>query len=101
MAKKKIKVGMAPSHPGQFFRRQVIDELGLSITKAAEVLKVRRASVSDLIHGKASLSADMALRIELAFGLDMNQMLQMQAWYDAHSARKKAADLDIQKYAMT
>ncbi len=34
-------IGMMPSHPGEFIRRQVIDPLGLTVSKAAEVLGVR------------------------------------------------------------
>jgi antitoxin HigA-1 len=37
------------------------------VARAAEILGVRRAMLSDLIHGKASLSPEMALRIEKAF----------------------------------
>jgi plasmid maintenance system antidote protein VapI len=46
--------------------------------QAAEILKVRRATLSDLLHGKAALTPKMALRIEKAFGPDMNHLLRMQ-----------------------
>ena len=45
MKKKGIKIGMKPSHPGAFIKTEVIDELWLSVTKAAEVLGVRRATL--------------------------------------------------------
>jgi hypothetical protein len=38
-----------------------------------------------LIHGKASLSPEMALRIEKAFDVSMNVLLRMQAWYDSYT----------------
>ena len=79
MAKKGIKIGMAPSHPGSFIKTEILDELGLSITKAAEILGVRRATFSDLVHEKAALSPEMALRLEKAFHLKMEMLLQMQA----------------------
>ena len=56
MATSGIKVNMTPSHPGDFIRTEVIEELGLNVTKAAEILGVRRATLSDLLNGKASLS---------------------------------------------
>jgi plasmid maintenance system antidote protein VapI len=40
----------------------------LSIARAADVLGVRRATLSGLVNGKAFLSPEMALRIEKAFG---------------------------------
>src|SRR5439155_27075927 len=72
-----------PPHPGDLIRTEIIEELGLTVTKAAELLKVRRATLSDLLHGKAALTPDMALRIEKAFGPDMDHLLRMQLAYDA------------------
>ena len=72
MATDGIKVNMTPSHPGDFIRTEVIGELGLSVTKAAQVLGVRRATLSDLLNGKAALSPEMALRIEKAFDMNMD-----------------------------
>ena len=57
-----------PPHPGDLIRTEILEALGLSVSKASEILKVRRATLSDLLHGKAALTPDMALRIEKAFG---------------------------------
>ena len=78
-----IKVNMTPSHPGDFIRTEVIEELGLNVTRAAEILGIRRATLSDLLNGNAALLPEMALRIEKAFGVGMDMLLRMQAWYDA------------------
>jgi len=60
MARKSMKIGMTPSHPGSFIKTEILDELELSITKAAEILGVRRATFSDLVHEKAALSPGVA-----------------------------------------
>lgn len=93
------KVGMKPSPPGEFIREEVLDELGLSISQAAEVLGVRRATLSDLVNGHAALSPEMALRIEKAFGVDMDMLLRMQAWHDAHAMRQRAGEIDVKRFA--
>ncbi len=93
-----IEVGMNPSHPGEFIREEVLGPLKLSITKAAGILGVRRATLSDLINEKSALSPEMALRIEKAFALDMDTMLRMQVWHDATVMRKRAAEIDVQRY---
>ncbi len=62
-----------PAHPGPFIRMEVIDPLGLSVTKAAEVLGVTRPALSSLLNGHAALSPEMALRIEKAFGPKMDK----------------------------
>lgn len=98
MAKKGIKIGMTPSHPGSFIKTEILDELGLSVTKAAEILGVRRATFSDLVHEKAALSPEMALRLEKAFHLKMEMLLQMQAWYDSIEMRKQEKKIKIEPY---
>ena len=40
-----------PPHPGDLIRTEIIEALGLNVSKAAEVLKVRRATLSDLLCG--------------------------------------------------
>ena len=37
-----IRIGMKPLHPGDFIRTEIIDELGLSIARAARILGVSR-----------------------------------------------------------
>ena len=92
---------MKPVHPGRFIRMEVIDELGLPVARAAEILGVRRATLSDLLNEKAALSPEMALRIEKAFGMSMDTLLRMQAWYDSHSMRQRAGDIKISRYRPT
>ncbi|HEU0215041.1 MAG TPA: HigA family addiction module antitoxin [Stellaceae bacterium] len=93
-----VRIGMTPTPPGEFIREEILDELGLSVSAAAEALGVRRATLSDLINGKASLSAEMALRIEKAFGVKMETLLNMQAWHDAHAMRQRAGEIDVKRY---
>ena len=89
---------MTPSHPGVFVRIEVLEELGLTVTQAAEVLGVRRATLSDLLNGNAALSPEMALRIEKAFDVSMDMLLRMQAWYDASRMRARAEEIRVERY---
>ena len=98
MAKEKLKMGMPPVHPGEFIRTEILDELKLSIAKAAKVLGVRTATLSDLVNEKASLSPEMAMRIELAFEIKADLLLRMQALYDTMIIRAKAGQLNVQRY---
>ena len=98
MATKGIDVNMTPSHPGDFIRTEIIEELGLTVSKAAEILGVRRATLSALLNGSASLSAEMALRIEKAFDVRMDMLLRMQAWHDTAKMRARASEIAVQRY---
>ena len=98
MATNGIKVNMTPSHPGDFIRTEVIEGLELNVTRAAEILGVRRATLSTLLNGNAALSADMALRIEKAFDISMDMLLRMQAWYDASQMRARESEVKVKRY---
>jgi antitoxin HigA-1 len=87
-----------PPHPGELIRSEVVEALGLNVSKAAEILKVRRATFSDVLHGKAALTPEMALRIEKAFGPDMNHLLCMQLAFDVAKTRRQTRDLSIKRY---
>lgn len=98
MIREKLKMGMSPLHPGEFIRAEILDELRLTITRAAEVLGVRAATLSDLVNEKASLSPEMAMRIELAFAVKADLLLRMQALYDALMIRARAGQLNVRRY---
>lgn len=93
-----VKIGMKPSAPGEFINAEILHELGLSVSRAAEILGVRRATLSDLVNGKAGLSPEMALRIEKAFGISMDTLLRMQAWHDGYTMRQRAAEIDVKPF---
>ena len=93
-----IEVNMTPSHPGDFIRTEIMEELGLNVTRASEILGVRRATLSALLNGNAALSPEMALRVEKAFGVSMEMLLRMQAWYDASEMRARASEISVQRY---
>ena len=56
-------------------------------------LGVRRATLSALLHAKAALSPEMALRVEKAFGVSMAMLMRMQAWHDAARMRARAHEI--------
>ena len=93
-----LRVTMTPSHPGEFIRTEVLEELGLSVTRAAAALGVRRATLSPLLNGNAALSPEMALRMEKAFGVSMDLLLRMQAWHDAARMRARESEITVQRY---
>ena len=101
MATDRIKVNMTPSHPGDFIRTEVVEALDLSVSRAAEILRVRRATLSAVLNGNASLSPEMALRIEKAFAVSMDMLLRMQAWYDAVQMRNRADGITVERYVPT
>lgn len=88
-----------PSHPGRFIRMEIIEPLELSVTDAAKALRVTRPALSALLNERASLSPEMALRLEKAFGVKMDTLLRMQTAYEIAEARSHEAEIDVAPYA--
>ena len=63
---------------GAQVRREVLPP-GMTVTEAAKRLGVGRPALSNLLNGNASLSEEMASRLERAFGADAKDLLRRQA----------------------
>jgi addiction module HigA family antidote len=86
-----------PPHPGLSVRYDCLEPLGLSITEGAKVLGVTRQAVNNLVSGKAGLSAEMAIRLEKAFGGGAETWLRMQAAYDLAQAEKHEGKIKVRR----
>lgn len=87
-----------PAHPGGFVKSEIIEDLGLTVTRAAEALGVTRPALSAFLNERAQLSPEMALRIEKAFGVSMDTLMRMQNSYDIAQARKRESEIDVQPF---
>ena len=87
-----------PPHPGGIVRRQCLEPLGLSVTRAAEGLGVTRQALSDLVNGKAGISTEMAIRLSKAFGSTPETWLGMQMAYDLFQARERTGQTSVEKF---
>jgi addiction module HigA family antidote len=86
-----------PPHPGDFIRTEIVEPAGLTVTAAAAALGVSRPALSSLLNGRASLSGDMALRIEKAFGVKMDTLMRMQSAYEITQTRKREKQIRVQR----
>ncbi|MGB8411446.1 MAG: HigA family addiction module antitoxin [Candidatus Binatus sp.] len=87
-----------PPHVGGLIRREVIEPLGLTVTEAAKVLGVGRQALSSLLNGKAALTTEMGLRVEMAFGPKMEHLMRMQLAFDLAQARRAERSLHVKRY---
>ena len=87
-----------PAHPGGFVKTEIIEPLGLSVTDAAQALGVTRAALSTFLNGRASLSPDMAIRIEKAFAVSMDTLMRMQNSFDVARAHEREGDIMVERY---
>lgn len=86
-----------PPHPGELLQELWLEPMGLSITDAAKHLKVSRKTLSEIVNGRASISSEMAIRLELAFGKSAQSWLGHQSEYDLWQLRPKSNSLGIER----
>jgi len=79
-----------PPHPASILREDVLPELKLTVTEAARQLGISRVQLSRVLNEHASITADLALRLEQwVKGLRADTWLRMQADYDLWQAEQK------------
>jgi addiction module HigA family antidote len=81
-----------PAHPGALIADILKNgnlSVGSTVTALAKHLGVTRAALSRVINGKAAVSAEMALRLQDALGMDADLWLRMQVQRDLWAASRK------------
>ena len=86
-----------PTHPGEVIRYDCIEACELTIAEAAAHLQVDADELTEVCHARAPVTADLAIRVDLAFGGGPEVLLRMQARYDLVQARARAGDLKIER----
>ena len=87
-----------PPHPGGIVRRQCLEPLGLTVTRAAEGLGVTRQALSELLNGKTGISTEMAVRLAKAFGSTPETWLGMQQAYDLWQIRDHVDQIKVENF---
>ena len=72
-----------PPHPGLSVRYDCLEPLGLSVAEAARKLGVDDEELSDIVNRQASISPEMAIRLDKAFGGSAIIWYRMQAMQNA------------------
>ena len=75
-------------HPG-FILRVRLKILRVSISEAARALGICRTHFSDVVNGRAGISANIALRLSLSIGGSPEEWLSHQCDYDLQLARER------------
>jgi antitoxin HigA-1 len=84
-----------PPHPGLSVRHDCLEPLGLSVTEGARVLGVTRQTLNNLVNGKSGISAEMAIRLDKAFGGGAETWLRLQVAYDLAHALRNEAEIEV------
>ena len=85
-----------PVHPGELVKA-CLDDLGLSVAEAAKGLGITRQQLHNVIAGRSSVTPEMAIRFEKAFGSTADTWLRMQMNYDLAQTRKRTANITVER----
>jgi addiction module HigA family antidote len=88
-----------PPHPGEVLRKLCLDPLGLTVTQAAEALGVSRKTLSSILNGHSGISAEMAIRLSIAFNTSAESWLLQQLQYDLAQVEPKRKSFQVRKFA--
>jgi antitoxin HigA-1 len=69
-------------HPGKTIREDFLKPLSMSVNKLALELRVPATRITEIVHGRRSITADTALRLGHYFNTTPKFWLNLQASYD-------------------
>jgi addiction module HigA family antidote len=75
-------------HPGEMLLENFLKPYGISQKELAEHLGWTTTRLSEIIHAKRGITADSALSLAEAFGLEPEFWLNLQANWDLEQSRK-------------
>ena len=86
-----------PPHPGLSVRQDCLDPLKLTVAEAAKLLGISCNQLSDIVNCHAGVSAEMAMRLDKAFGGGAETWLRTQTAYDLSQAMKRADQIKVER----
>lgn len=86
-----------PRHPGESVRLDCIEATNLTIAAAAEHMQISERQLMDVCQGRAPITAEIAIRLDMAFGGTAETWLALQSAYDLAQARRQANGLNVKR----
>jgi len=86
-----------PPHPGDILRGLWLEPMGVSVSEAAKALGVSRKTLSKFINGRGTVTAEMAVRLELCFGASAESWLAHQAAYQLWQMEARRPELRVER----
>ncbi len=80
-----------PMHPGTVLDEVYMKEMNLNQTQLSEKCGCSHRKINEIINGKRGVSPEFALVLEKVLGTNAEMWVRIQAEYDLHVAREKAA----------
>ncbi len=76
-------------HPGEILLEEFLKPLHITAYALSKSIQVSQIRISEIIHGKRSVTADTALRLAVFFGITPEFWMNLQSIYDLEELKKK------------
>ena len=73
-------------HPGEILLKDFLEPIGVTQYRLAKSMNVPQRRIGEIVQGKRAITADTALRLGRAFGIEPQFWLNLQAHYDLEVA---------------
>ncbi len=83
---------LPPIHPGEVLLEDFMKPLALSQYRVAKDMGVTPIRISQIVHGKRSITVDTAMRLARYFGTSAGVWLRLQVRYDLEIAEQEISD---------
>ena len=77
---------LPPVHPGEILRNEFLEPFGLTVYRLAQVLRIPRPRLNDIVLGRRRVTTDTALRLARYFGTTAEFWIRLQVSYDLECA---------------
>jgi addiction module HigA family antidote len=81
-----------PIYPGEALQKGILDKNGITQERLAEAMGVSRFSVNQIVNGRRSVTAEMALRIARVTSTTADYWLNLQRDVDLYEAQLELGD---------
>lgn len=100
MSRLKITTELPNIHPGEILKEEFLDAMEITAYRLAKETSIPQTRISEIVHGKRSITADTALRFSKFFGTSAEFWLNLQNAYDLEDEKKRNEEelLQIQQY---
>ena len=86
-----------PPTPGEILREDILPELKLTQQQLANALGMGRVRLNEILHGKRTVTADTAMRLERVLGVSAVTWMRLQLTVDMYDASHSAEAVKIAK----
>lgn len=79
-------------HPGSVLLSDFIEPMGITRYRVAKAIGVQQRRVDEICSGDRGITAETAVRLGLAFGIDPQFWLNLQAQYDIEVIQREQGE---------